>query len=109
MTALEKIEELLSQMSRAEKAQLLQWIVRDLGDVFPGIESDADVCGGEPCIADTRIPVWVLEQSRRLGVSESELLQSYPALRAEDLTNAWAYVRAHPGEIEAQIVDNEEA
>ncbi len=109
MTALEKIEGLLSQMSRAEKAQLLQWIVRDLGDVFPGVESRVDVCGGEPCIADTRIPVWVLEQSRRLGISESELLQSYPTLRAEDLSNAWAYVRSHPGEIEAQIVENEQA
>ncbi|MEX2142616.1 MAG: DUF433 domain-containing protein [Pirellulales bacterium] len=109
MTALEKIEELLSQMSRAEKAQLLQWIVRDLGDVFPGIESRPGVCGGEPCIADTRIPVWVLEQSRRLGISESDLLRSYPVLRAEDLTNAWAYVRAHSHEIEVQIVENEQA
>ena len=49
----------------ADKAQLLQWVVRDLGDASPGIESRPGVCGGEPCIVRTRIPVWVLEQSRR--------------------------------------------
>jgi len=96
-------------MTRAEKAQLLQWVVRDLGDAFSGIESIPCVCGGEPCIIRTRIPVWVLEQARRLGTSEADLLRCYPTLRAEDLANAWAYVRSHRGEIEQQIRENEEA
>lgn len=64
---------------------------------------------GEACIVRTRIPVWVLEQARRLGTSEAELLRSYPTLRAEDLANAWAYVRAHHDEIERQIRENEAA
>lgn len=101
-------EKLLSSMSRAEKAQLLQWIVRDLGDAFPGIESLSNVSGGEPCIVRTRIPVWVLEQAKRLGTSEAELLLAYPTLRAEDLANAWAYVRSHRDEIDRQIRENEE-
>jgi uncharacterized protein (DUF433 family) len=109
MKALEKVEELLAQLSRAEKAQLLQWIARDLGEHPAGIETHPDVCGGEPCIANTRIPIWVLEQSRQLGVSESDLLRSYPVLRAQDLANAWAYAAAHGGEIEAQILANEQA
>jgi uncharacterized protein (DUF433 family) len=109
MKEIEEIERLLSTMSRAEKAQVLQWVVRDLGDAFPGIESSADVCGGEPRIVRTRIPVWMLEQSRRLGISESELLRAYPMLRAEDLANAWAYVRSHRDEITQQIRDNEAA
>ncbi len=62
-------------------------------DPFPGIASLPGVCGGEPCIVRTRIPVWVLEQSRRGGISEADLLRNYPTLRAEDLANAWAYVR----------------
>jgi uncharacterized protein (DUF433 family) len=65
--------------------------------------------GGEACIVRTRIPVWLLEQARRLGTSEAELLRSYPSLRAEDLANAWAYVRSHREEIELQIAENEEA
>ena len=67
MTLLQEAEKLLAAMSRAEKAQLLQWVVQDLGDAFPGIESVPGVCGGDPCIVRTRIPVWVLEQYRRLG------------------------------------------
>ena len=36
MTALRQAEELLPSLTRAEKAQLLQWIARDVGDAFPG-------------------------------------------------------------------------
>jgi uncharacterized protein (DUF433 family) len=95
-------------MTRAEKAQLLQWVVRDLGEAFPGIESIPGVCGGEACIVRTRIPVWVLEQSRRLGMTEADLLRSYPTLHATDLANAWAYVQSHAEEIAAQIQANKE-
>ena len=109
MDALRQVEGLLPELTRAEKAQLLRLVVQDLDDAFPGIESTLGVCGGEPCIVRTRIPVWVLEQARRLGTSEDELLRSYPTLRAEDLANAWAYVRSHRQEIEAQIHANEAA
>jgi uncharacterized protein (DUF433 family) len=109
MSSLHDWEKQLESLTRAEKAQLLQWVARDIGDSFPGIESTPRICGGEPCIVRTRIPVWVLEQSRRQGISEAELLRSYPTLRAEDLANAWAYVRAHRDEIDRQIHENEEA
>ena len=75
----------------------------------PGIEITRGNCGGEPRIANTRIPVWVLEQARRLGTTEAELLRAYPTLRAEDLANAWAYVQKHSVEIDEQIRANEEA
>jgi uncharacterized protein (DUF433 family) len=109
MSSIIETERLLAGLSRAEKAQLLQWIVRDLGDAFPGIESLPDVAGGEPCIVRTRIPVWMLEQAKRLGTSEADLLRAYPTLRAEDLANAWAFVRSHRDEIDRQIKENEEA
>ena len=108
-TPLQEAEKLLGVLSRAEKAQLLQSVINDLGDVCAGIESRPGVCGGEPCIVRTRIPVWVLEQARRLGTSEADLLRIYPTLRAEDIVHAWAYVRSHRAEIEQQIRDNEEA
>ena len=109
MTRLEEVEKLLTSLSRAEKAHVLQLVVRDLGDAFPGIDSAPEVCGGDPCIVRTRIPVWALEQMRRLGADDAEILSCYPSLRAEDLTNAWAYVRAHRDEIERQIRENEDA
>jgi uncharacterized protein (DUF433 family) len=107
MNIVQEAEKILSIMSRAEKAQVLQWVVRDLGDAFPGIDSAPNVCGGEPCVVRTRIPVWVLVQARRLGINEADLLRCYPTLRAEDLVNAWGYYRTHSQEIEQQICENE--
>src|SRR5689334_6566896 len=106
MNTLREAENLLPSLTRAEKAQLLQWVVRDLGEAFPGIESRPEVSGGEPCIVRTRIPVWALVRGRQLGISEADLLQAYPTLRAEDLVNAWAFYRAHKPEIDLQIEEN---
>src|SRR5215216_6720523 len=109
MDALQEAEQLLSEMTPGEKAQVLQWVARDLGNAFPGIDGTPNVSGGEPCVVRTRIPVWLLVQARKLGTSEAELLRAYPTLRAEDLANAWAYYRAHREEIEQQIQENEAA
>jgi uncharacterized protein (DUF433 family) len=105
---LEKAEELLSQMSDAEKTQLLESVVRHLHGEFPGIESTPGVCGGEPRIAGTRIPVWVIERARQLGATDDVLLRSYPTLKAEDLARAAAFVRLHRDQIELQIRENED-
>ncbi len=110
MTALlEQVGEMIGRMNRSEKAQVLQWVVSDLGDSFPGIDCRPEVCGGDPCVVRTRIPVWTLVQARRLGASEADLLKAYPVLNAEDLAEAWAYCRTHREAIEAQIVANEGA
>lgn len=98
---------MLPSLTRGEKAQLLQWAARDLGDAFPGVESIPGVCGGEPCVVRSRIPVWLLEQARRLGTDEADLLRAYPALRAQGLANAWGYVRALPEETDRPVRENE--
>ena len=66
----------------------------------------------QPFLPDRDAPIALLEGTHLLpllviGVSEADLLRSYPTLRAEDLANAWAYVRSHRDEIERQIQDNE--
>jgi uncharacterized protein (DUF433 family) len=109
MGRLNDFEKMLPALSRGEKAQILNWVVRELDGDFPGIDARPNACGGEPCIVRTRIPVWLLEQARRLGASEQDLLAAYPHLRAEDLVNAWAYARSHSAEIESQIRENETA
>lgn len=109
MSTVEQAEALVAKMTRGEKARLLQHVARDLGDAYPGIDVTDGVVGGDPCIARTRIPVWTLEQARRLGATEAELLRSYPGLLAEDLANAWAYVRSHRDQIDAQIQNHEAA
>ena len=74
----------------------------------PGVKAVPGVCGGLPCIAGTRIPVWVLERARQLGASERKLLEMYPDLEPRDLKNAWLFVERHREEIEQQIKVNED-
>lgn len=66
------------------------------------------VCGGKARVAGTRLPVWGIEASRRMGWSVDVLIEQYPALTAESILAAWEYARAHRREIERQIKDNEE-
>lgn len=108
-TPLRTIESILPQLTPAERAQVLQWVVRDLAGSAPGIDKTSGICGGAACIVRTRVPVWTLVQARRQGLSEAELLASYPTLRAEDLINAWTYARMYPDEIEGAIAENEVA
>ena len=54
-------------------------------NVPPGIDCDPGVCGGDPCIRGTRIPVWALVQLSRLGTSEADILKCYPTLRLKTL------------------------
>jgi len=75
----------------------------------PLILTTPGVVGGSARIARTRIPVWTLESYRRRGLTDAEILDSFPPLRAVDLAAAWAYAAAHPGEIERDIRENDEA
>jgi uncharacterized protein (DUF433 family) len=70
------------------------------------IEHTSGVCGGEACIGQTRIAVWMLEEARRLGVSDAQLLEDYPGLTATDLAAAWAYVEDHRKEVEGALEAN---
>lgn len=107
MTALQKVEKLLPTLSVVEKAQVARWVSIDLGANTPGVEKTPGVCGGSACIVRTRIPVWLLVEARNAGASEAHLLHSFPALRAEDLLNAWVYYRANKAEIDEEILENE--
>lgn len=42
-------------------------------------------------------------QATAFGVSERDLLDSCPLLRADDLANAWAHARVHAAKIDHQI------
>jgi uncharacterized protein (DUF433 family) len=71
------------------------------------ISKKPDRCGGDACVRDTRIPVWTLVEGRRLGASDTDLLDSYPGLRPADLEAAWEHQRLNPLEIERNIWENQ--
>jgi uncharacterized protein (DUF433 family) len=73
------------------------------------ITKAANVCGGDACIRQMRIPVWLLVLKRELGASEESVLSSYPDLTADDLDAAWGYYRENPLEIERAIWLNDTA
>jgi uncharacterized protein (DUF433 family) len=67
------------------------------------IQVTAGVCGGQPRIRNTRIPVWTLVAFRKQGVDDEELLRNYPALSKRDLSAAWAYYEQHREEVDSVI------
>ena len=67
------------------------------------------MCGGDPRIAGTRIPIWSLVSARRLGATDAQILDEYPSLTPRDLANAWSYAESHPDETDRLIHENEVA
>lgn len=104
---LKNTEIAIAGMSKATKRQLLRKLSNDFANEPSSVEKNPSVMGGEACIRGTRIPVWMLEQARRQGVAEFELLRNFPGLSAEDLVNAWDYVSSNQEEIESAIENNE--
>jgi uncharacterized protein (DUF433 family) len=55
------------------------------------ITVDPLVCHGKACIKGTRVMVSVILDNLAEGVTETEILKSYPSLRSEDIKAAIAY------------------
>lgn len=104
----QEIEQQLLSLSLSDKAAIVQRLTQDLNMGAKGITRTPGVCGGEACIAGTRIAIWLLVEAQQLGITEAQLLQDYPHITAADLVNAWAYAAAHPEEITAAIFANHE-
>jgi uncharacterized protein (DUF433 family) len=68
------------------------------------IQVTAGVCGGQPRIRNTRIPVWTLVAFRQQGADDEELLRNYPTLTTDDLTAAWAYYEQHREQLDRAII-----
>lgn len=72
------------------------------------VQKTPDVCGGDACIRNSRIMVWLLVAFKNGGMSEHDLLENYPTLSSTDLAAAWEYYRQHPQEIDEAIRQNEQ-
>ena len=100
---LQQLQPQLLALSPDEKAQAINLLVASLTNSWPGIKKTTGVMGGDACIRQTRIPVWLLVSLRNQGATEAYLLEDYPGLTAADLSNAWLYADANTDEITATI------
>ncbi|MEL6351328.1 MAG: DUF433 domain-containing protein [Cyanobacteria bacterium J06627_28] len=107
--SIQSIEAQLLALSPVDKLEAIRLLSESLSVSSRGIRKTPGVCGGEACIAGTRVPVWVLVSYRQLGVKDSDQLYNYPTLTASDLVSAWAYAAANPDEIANAIRENDDA
>jgi uncharacterized protein (DUF433 family) len=106
---LKEMQPQLLALTPEEKSQAIQLLIQSLNNPWQGIEKNLKVMGGDACIRQTRIPVWLLVSLQRQGATEAYILEDYPTLTAADLVNAWLYAETHADEINAAIQSQESA
>lgn len=57
----------------------------------PRIVSNPMICGGEPCIKGTRIPVYVILSHLAAGEDHETVLKNFPRLTREDILACLEY------------------
>ncbi|NJM66196.1 MAG: DUF433 domain-containing protein [Acaryochloris sp. RU_4_1] len=107
---LKELEPQLLALNPIERAGALQILLsQSLGNESHCITKTSEVMGGDACIHNTRIPIWLLVSLRQQGATDAEILENYPQLTAADLVNAWAYATAYPEEIQTAQRQQDEA
>lgn len=106
---LQELQNQLNALTSAERADAIQILTQTLSSRSQGITKTLGVIGGDACVANTRLPVWLFVSLRHQGASDAELLEAYPHLTAADLVNVWAYADAYPEEIAAALREQEAA
>jgi uncharacterized protein (DUF433 family) len=76
---------------------------------FGAIIRDPRVCGGDPTIAGTRIPVQSVVVSYQIYGDIEKVRHAYPRLDLTDIQAALAYYDGHRDEIDRLIAENEQA
>lgn len=110
MTKLQETTALANQLDGSEKLELLSLLTNELfgqkAIEEPGIAQSDDICGDSARIANTRISVWSIVESKQLGMSDKDILESFPALSLTDIENSLLYYAKNREEIESDIEQN---
>ncbi len=57
----------------------------------PRIASNPDICGGEPCIKGTRVPVHVILSHLAAGEDYETILKQFPKITKDDILACLEY------------------
>jgi uncharacterized protein (DUF433 family) len=104
----QELETQLISLTRLERANAIQILLQMLHGSSQGITKTSVVMGGDACIANTCLPVWLFVSLRSKGATDADILSAYPHLLAADLVNVWAYADAHSEEIATAIQEHDE-
>jgi uncharacterized protein (DUF433 family) len=77
-----------------------------VGYVYSHITKIPGVCGGRPCIDDTRVRVVNIVFSHQEGYTPEHMLEQYPDLNLAQVHAALAYYYDHPDEINAYVEED---
>ncbi len=75
----------------------------------PVIKETPGVCGGYPCIDDTRIPVRLIVEFFRDTHNLEHVVAMFPQLTREQVEAALAYYHEHPARVDEDIARNARA
>jgi uncharacterized protein (DUF433 family) len=73
------------------------------------VHKDRAICGGDPVIVGTRIPVRLVYQRTQAGDTIGAIQQAYPHLTPAQIHDALSYAYDHLAEIEQEIRREEQA
>lgn len=83
-----------------------RWRLAVLTDRPPLVNETPGVCGGYPCVGDTRIPVRLLVEAFRQTPDERAVVRAYPQLTPEQIRGAFAYYVQNPVRVDEDIERN---
>ena len=67
------------------------------------------VCGGYPCVGNSRIPVWCLVTNHRKTGDINVVIETFPTLTPDQIRGALAWYAEHPERVDEDIERNERA
>lgn len=81
-------------------------LVKTMHSFIDRIEINPRILGGKPIIKDTRIPVYIILEMLRDGLTFKEIIDEYPHLKEEDIKAVLdysLYLVNHPDEQEIPL------
>jgi len=73
------------------------------------VHKDLAICGGDPVIVGTRIPVRLIYQRTQAGDTVEMIRQAYPHLTPAQIHDALSYAYDHLAEVEQEIRREDQA
>jgi uncharacterized protein (DUF433 family) len=73
------------------------------------IQKTANVLGGEACVGQRRLAVWMLVRAKQLGLTDEQIRTRYqPEITKSELAAAWKYYHENRDEVDRAIRKYEE-